>query len=105
LVRHVADADARRRVGEAGRAFVAAHWTPEADAGQQLRMIEGKIPESWWVDPAEVAYLQGCGLPEVVARERVGALVERCGASALQLDDKPALRDAFVAFARGEAAA
>jgi glycosyltransferase involved in cell wall biosynthesis len=105
LARLAADAEARLRIGDAGRAFVAAHWTPAAVAGRLLRVLEGTVPEAWWVDPAEVAYLQGCGLPEAVSRERVRALVERCGASALQLDDKPALRDAFVAFARGGAAA
>jgi hypothetical protein len=105
LARLVADAEARRRVGADSRAFVAAHWTPQAVAGRLLRMIEGTVPEAWWVEPGEVAYLQGCGLPQGVARERVRALVERCGACALQLDDKPALRDAFLAFAHGETAA
>ena len=65
----------------------------------------GTVPVSWWGESGEVAYLQGCGLPQGVARERVRALVERCGACALQLDDKPALRDAFLAFAYGETAA
>ena len=104
LARLVADAEARRQLGDAGRAFVAAHWTPEAVAARLLRMIDGAVPDAWWVEPADVEYLQGCGLPEDVARERVRAVVERCGAGALQLDDKPALRDAFLAFARGEAA-
>lgn len=102
LARLAADADERRRLGEAGRAFVAAHWTPEAVAQRLLRLIDGDVPEAWWVDPAEVTYLPGCGLPDGVARERVRAVVERRGASALQLDDKPALRDAYLAFARGE---
>lgn len=102
LARMVADAGERQRLGDAGRAFVAAHWTPEAVASRLLRMIEGGVPDAWWVDPAEVSYLHGCGLPESVARERVRTLVERCGAGALQLDDKPVLRDAFVAFGRGD---
>jgi len=101
LARLVADAGERQRLGDAGRAFVAAHWTPAAVASRLLRMIEGGVPDAWWVDPAEVSYLHGCGLPEAVARERVRALVERRGAGALQLDDKPVLRDAFVAFGRG----
>ncbi len=100
LARLATDADARRRVGDAGRVFVAAHWTPEAVAARLLRIIDGTVPEAWWVEPADVTYLQGCGLSEAVARERVRALVQRCGAGALQLDDKPALRDAFLAFAR-----
>ena len=105
LARLLADAPARGRVAAEGRAFVAAHWAPEVVAARLLRMIEGDVPDAWWVEPAEIAYLQGCGLPEAVACERVRTLVERCGASALQLDDKPALRAAFLAFARGGVAA
>ena len=105
LARLVADGTTRRQIGEDARDFVASHWTPEAVAGRLLRMIEGTVPEAWWVDPAEVAYLHGCGLPEDLARQRVREIFERCGASALHLDDKPVLRDAFVAFARKEASA
>lgn len=96
------DGAARAALAERARSFVAEHWSPAAVAGRLLCMLRGDIPAAWWCDPSEVAYLQGCGLAEQVVRDRVRALVERFGATALCLEDKPALRDAFVAFARAK---
>lgn len=101
----VGDRAAREALAAQAHAFVAQHWSPTAVAARLLRVLRGDIPADWWCDPAQVDHLQGCGLAEPVARERVRALIERFGAAALQLDDKPALRDAFVAFARAGAAA
>lgn len=99
-----ADRAERERLGAQAQAFVAEHWSPEAVGARLLRLLDGDIPAAWWREPAQVSHLHGCGLAEGAARERVQALVDRFGAGALQLDDKPALRDAFVAFAKGAAA-
>ncbi len=96
-----ADRAERERLGAAAQAFVAGHWSPEAVGARLLRLISGDIPPAWWREPSQVTHLHGCGLAEEAARERVRSLLDRFGASALQLDDKPALRDAFVAFAKG----
>jgi hypothetical protein len=93
------DREQRLALGAAGAAFVAAEWSPPAVGARLLRLLRGDIPAEWWCDPAEVDHLAGCGLPEAVARERVAALLAFGGAAALQLDDKPALERAFVAFA------
>jgi len=99
----VRDRAAREALGAAAQAFVRAHWTPAATAQRLLRMLRGDVPQAWWCDPARVDYLHGCGLSESTAREHVRVLVERCGPAALQLDDKPALRQAFIDFAAGAA--
>lgn len=83
-----------------GHAFVARHWSPPAVAARLLRVLHGDVPAHWWREPAQVRHLHGCGLDECTARERVRMLVDRFGPGALQLDDKPELRDAFVAFAK-----
>jgi hypothetical protein len=99
----VVDRGAREALAARAHAFVAEHWSPSVVALRLLRVLRGNIPAVWWCEPAQVEHLQGCGLAEDVVRERVRALIDRFGASALQLDDKPALRDAFVAFAQARA--
>lgn len=95
----VSDREARDTLAAEGHAFVARHWSPDAVAARLMRVLRGDIPKTWWCDPAKVDHLQGCGLSEAVTRTRVRQLIERFGISTLQLDDKPALREAFVAFA------
>ncbi len=104
LVALAADRAERERLGAAAQAFVAGHWSPSAVGGRLLRLLSGDIPQAWWLEPSQVTHLHGCGLAEDMARARVRALLDRFGPGALQLDDKPALREAFVAFANGAAA-
>lgn len=92
------------RLGAQARAFVAEHWSPAVVGARLLRLLRGDVPAAWWREPAQVNHLHGCGLAEDAVRERVRTLVDRFGAGALQLDDKPALRDALVIFAKGAAA-
>lgn len=103
LERLARDSAVRESLGAASRAFVAGQWSHTAVAQRLSRVLRGDVPEAWWCDPARVDYVHGCGLSEAVARAHVRALVDRCGASALQLDDKPRLREAFVNFARDAA--
>jgi hypothetical protein len=97
----VRDRAAREALGAAAQAFITAHWLPAAVAERLVRVMRGDVPGDWWCDPAQADYLHGCGLAESVARDHVRILVGRCGSSALQLDDKPALRQAFIDFAAG----
>lgn len=96
-----ADRAGREQLGSQAQAFVAGHWSPAAVGARLLRLLSGDIPQAWWREPGQVTHLHGCGLAEDAARDRVRALIDRFGAAALQLDDKPALREAFVAFAKG----
>jgi hypothetical protein len=45
--------------------------------------------------------VHGAALSESRVRELLRAVIEKEGVEALQLDDKPELRDMFVAFAFG----
>jgi hypothetical protein len=100
LARLVRDADARAALGAAARSFMATQWSHDAVARRLLRVLKGDVPAAWWCDPHAVDHLHGCGLNDGIAREHVRALIERCGVAALQLDDKPVLRQAFVEFGR-----
>ena len=103
LERLVRDREARESLGAAARAFIAGQWPHAAVAQRLARVLRGDVPDAWWCDPAQVDHLHGCGLSDVAAREHVRALVDHCGASALRLDDKPKLRQAFIDFARSAA--
>lgn len=94
------DADHRRQLGLAARRF-AETWAAERVAGRFLDLIDGRIPSAWVHTVDEVRYTHGVGLAEEHARQIVRALIAEEGTSALQLDDRPAMRDAFVEFSRG----
>lgn len=100
--RLVEDAPYRRRLGAVAREFMLSDWSSEAVARRYLRLLTGTAPPEWLIQPDSVLYLQGGGLTEEEARRSVAALIEAAGPGALQLDHKPALRDAFVAFAHSQ---
>lgn len=103
IERLVSDPRAAQAAGRAARAFVERTWAPALVAQRFARLCHGDVPREWLFDPATLRYLHGWGLTDGQARASVGALVRHAGPSALQLDDKPALRDAFIAFAGDQA--
>ena len=92
------DEQRRTAVGTALQRYVEERWRPAAVAQRLLTLADG-VAEGWTVDPGCAIYCHGCGLSEEAARQRIRRLVALRGASALQLDDKPALREAMLAFA------
>lgn len=99
LARMIADSAYRERLGRAARHFVEENWRLEQVARRYLQIIHGDYPAGWVCDPGELRYVHGCALPEDRAREGIRAVVRTAGESALQLDDKPALRQEFIIFA------
>lgn len=98
----VRDDAQRRALGVAALAFVRTEWSCERVAKRLMLLLgDAGPPAQWFFDPSTVDYLQGCGLPESAARDRVARLIADCGVGALQLQDKPALQAAFVDWARG----
>lgn len=92
----IVDSDLRSGLGKKARAFVAEQWSSSAVAKRFLRVINGDIPAEWWCDPGAVRYVHGYGLDEANVKRMVKDLVARYGLRALQLDDKPPLRDRFL---------
>jgi hypothetical protein len=97
--RMVRDAGLRRELGAEARRFVTARWTPLEVAQRYLRLLRDDVPPDWWCDPADVRYVDGCGLPRERVRRLVDLLVTRTGVQALQVSDKPALEAAFRSLA------
>lgn len=95
----IVNPELRKRLGADARAFVETQWSIEKVASRYLKIIEGDIPNDWWLDPLEVSYLYGAGQPESQTRENVRKLVERFGVKSLQLSHRPDLERAFLTLA------
>jgi hypothetical protein len=98
----VVDEDYRLELGRKAKTFVETYWTPKQVASRYVQLIGGNVPREWLFDPMDIRYLHGSGLSESDARELVRAVIQKGGVEALQLDDKPGLKDMFVAFAFGD---
>jgi hypothetical protein len=96
------DDDDRRRVAAEAQSFVAERWS-NADVAERLRRVcVGDVPAAWRADPMTVVAVHGCGVDETTARAWIGEVVMAAGPSGLGVDDKPRLREAFLALARGD---
>ena len=94
---HVLESPAEREeMGRKAQAFVTGHWSAARVAGRLLRMLESGAPPEWYFDPGRLRYLHGSGLPEEQLCKALGQLLAAAGPAGLQLDDKPALRQAFL---------
>jgi hypothetical protein len=89
----------RLHLGRQAKEFVETHWNSKQVASRYLHLIKGNVPREWLYHPMNIRYLHGLGLSEPRAKELVRAVIQKGGVGALQLDDKPELRDKFVAFA------
>lgn len=100
LVRRlITDSDFRQKCGKKSGNFVHNSWNAKTVASQFLRVINGTIPDAWWVTPADLRYLHGFGETEKVRRAFLRRVLETEGRSALKLSDKPELEQLFVDFA------
>lgn len=99
--RLVEDEAFRLDLGARARAFVERHWRPEQVAERYLRVIRGEAPPEWNYDPDAIRYLGGAGLAESQITDRIRRLVDASGPAALQLDDKPELKQACLDLAYG----
>lgn len=67
-------------------------------AARLLAVIEGRAPDSWYVDPRKLEYVEGVAGPAENVAAIVRAYVARYDVSGLQLEHNPGLRDRLVAF-------
>ncbi|MCG8547417.1 MAG: hypothetical protein MJE12_24735, partial [Alphaproteobacteria bacterium] len=67
-----------------------------------VELIEGRAPDAWFFEADDIRYVQGVGGPEAKIAERIRNLVDALGPASLCLDDKPALRDRMINFARAQ---
>ena len=98
IARLAMNTEFRNDLGGRARAFFDLRCRPRDVAQRYLAAIKGECPSAWKFDPRCITYLEGCGLSEEKARQRISELVSTHGSPALQLEDKPALKSALVAF-------
>lgn len=91
--------ECRDRLGTEAQQFVQKRWNAVEVAKRYLRLIEGNIPEEWWLEPNAVTYVEGCGQSDALSKENIRLMVERYGRRSLQLTHRPILEKAFLDFA------
>lgn len=96
----ITDKKERIRLGRQAREHVTEKWTPEKVASRFKKIIEGDIPENWWVNPYQISYLHGYGQSENEIKKIIRQLVVEYGSSVLQLDHNPSLKDKFLKFSK-----
>jgi hypothetical protein len=85
LRRAVTDPEWRARVAAESAAYLRRDSAPTAVAGRLTRILDDDVPEAWWVNPAEIGYLDGYGMPRELATARLREFVRRYGEAALRL--------------------
>lgn len=95
----IVNREERLRLGAEAQKFVREKWNAAEVARRYLRIIEGDIPDNWWLDPRSVTYLEGGGQPVERTQENIRQMVEQFGVESLQLSHRPDLEQAFLEFA------
>lgn len=91
--------EARSQLGKEAQRFVQEKWSAVEVAKRYLRIIEGDIPNEWWLDPRQVLYLEGVGQSVEQTKKIVREMVEVYGKESLQLNHRPNLLCAFLDLA------
>ena len=93
----VVDGDRRRELGRQARAFVEERWGARQVA-ERFVALAHTPPTDWLVDPSDLDYVAGAGVPAGRLVRVVRELRERAGLAALGLADKPALESRLAAL-------
>lgn len=88
----------RINLGQRAQEFIKNEWSYINIAKRYAKIFANQIPQEWYVQPSQISYVYGFGMPEQLLKESINLYIESEGTSALQLDDKPILRDAFLNF-------
>ena len=91
----------RADIGHAAGEYAQAEGSLASIGRRYLAAINGTAPIDWLYDPERCDYLLGYGAPEEHIRSLVGGLLREKGRSALCLQEKPKLQQAFINFAEG----
>jgi hypothetical protein len=99
IVKLTSDKEYRLELGKKAEEFVNENWAAQKVAQRYLLLIMNKIPQSWWYNPGNIAYLHGAGIIEEKLKEVIRSVIDVGGKEALQLADKPKLEKLLVKFA------
>jgi glycosyltransferase involved in cell wall biosynthesis len=95
----ITNADLRKSLGREAQSFVREKWSTIEVGKRFLQLIEGDIPNDWWLNPNDVVYTEGAGQSIERSQQTIRKLVANYGLEALQLEHRPDLQKAFIEFA------
>lgn len=95
----IVDSEYRKEIGQKTRDFLLNNWSADKIAEKYEKLIQGNIPENWLMDPKEISYIHGYGLPEEKLKSILKEIIEKYGAPALCLSHRPDLERKFLDFA------
>lgn len=89
----------REKLGADAQKFVREKWNAVQVAIRFQCLINGQIPNDWWVSPSDFIYLDGCGQSQEMTRQIISDIVLKFGVSSLQFSHRPDLEEAALKFA------
>lgn len=96
------DKEIVEKMGEKAKNFVRKKWSPREVALRFLKIINDKVPKSWFYNPQNLTYLYGYGLSEKRVKSIIQSIIQKDGVKGLSLTDKPKLEDSFLSFVKNE---
>lgn len=101
ISRVTTDAAFRGDLGERAQRFVTSQWAAPAVAGRVMTVLNGSAPAEWLVDPSDVRYVHGWGVPEATLRVTLRQMIDELGADSLQLPRSSPARALAIELAHG----
>ena len=98
IERLVTDYKYRKELGGRAYQFMEQHWSCDLVAQKLLRVINDDVPEEWMFNPNSIDYLEGFGLSQEKSKVMIREIIEQYGIKALQIEDKPALKQDYMAY-------
>jgi|688.fasta_scaffold52841_3 glycosyltransferase involved in cell wall biosynthesis len=95
----ISNKERRHQLGQRAQDFVRKKYRPVEVAKKYLKLIEGNIPEEWWLFPNKIIYLDGYGISKEQIKKNITDLVGKFGVDVLNLSHHPDLQKAFLDFA------
>lgn len=102
VLRFINEPEFRINLGDRAKQFVQNEWSYLKIAERFVKIFAGDVPAEWFVFADQISYFHGFGVSEELVKKSLLSLIQKQGISALQLDDKKILRDAFLRFAGTE---
>ena len=99
IERLVTDAPLRLEMGRLACAYVREVWEPSAVARRVMSIAAGDAPAEWLVDPKELTYVHGWGMPENEVKRSIKGMVGAAGIEALRVSDRPDLQKRLLELA------
>lgn len=88
----------RIELGLLAKKFVTEKWNQKSVAKKYIQIINGNIPDSWWLNPNEILYFEGYGQSKDQLRKTIKNLTDTYGIDALNLSHNKTLENAFINY-------